>query len=70
MKKRDIATINDRYLWYVGPNTALAMWPPSSWPIGIKFNIVTKIPAHPANATGWRYKEYHSATFTIELAIS
>jgi len=30
------------------------MCPPSSWPTGKRFRAVTKIPTHPAKATGWR----------------
>ena len=36
------------------PKTLLAICPPSSIPIGKRFNIVTTTPIYPANATGWR----------------
>src|SRR5262249_13779683 len=40
------------------PNIAYAMWPPSSWPIGRRFNAVTNRPSQPANARGLRRRTW------------
>ncbi len=59
---RQIATPMDPRVTAVDrrPSTAYEIWPPSSWPIGKRFNAVASSPNHAANAIGCRFSEYPS----------